>query len=385
MCEFLAHSHELHLISFVTDHEHQSFRYVDMKIFKSWHLVPITTWHRFCNVFSAPHKPLAIAVRRSSRFRRILKMMLLHDSYDVAIMDHMTMWQYEHLLDEVPLVGGSAHDVLSQLWGRKADLSGNGIRRFFLRLERNRVANWEKLALTKCNFVLPHNKKDGEILRILAPETPQCQIQAWYTPCPNLKMSEKVKEPQTVVFWGAMNRSENIDAVRFALREIFPIVRNTVSGAQFIVAGNQSEKLRELRNFRGSGVTGVGYIANIPDFLSSMQIALIPLRLGAGIKIKTLECMAAGVAVVTTPVGIEGVGGQPGKDYLIGETASQLAEHVIRLLRHADDRVQIASNGRNLIRTEHQFELSMRRLDSFLESMSRSRKSLNAGEIFSRT
>jgi glycosyltransferase involved in cell wall biosynthesis len=384
MCEFLARSHELHLISFATDHERESFRHLDMRIFKSWHLVAVTTWRRLCGVLSAPHMPLAIAVRRSSRFRRILKQTLLRHSYDVAIMDHTTMCQYERVLDGVPVVGGSAHDVLSQLWGRKAALSRNCVSRFLGEWEYRRVANWEKSALAKCNFILPHNAKDGELLRALTPEVLQCQIQAWYTPCPDLETSEQSREPLTVVFWGAMNRSENIDAVRFALKEIFPLIRNIVPGTRFIVAGNRSEELAELRQFRGSGVVGVGYIDNIPSFLSSMQVALLPLRLGAGIKIKTLECMAAGVAVVTTPVGIEGVGGLPGQDYLIGESASELAGHVVRLLRNDSERVRIATNGRDLIRAEHQFERSMRKLDSFLKLTSSSQKIPSAGEMLYR-
>jgi glycosyltransferase involved in cell wall biosynthesis len=101
----------------------------------------------------------------------------------------------------------------------------------------------------------------------------------------------------------------------------------------------------------------------VPDLqacLSRMQIALLPLRLGAGIKIKVLEAMAGGLPVVTTPVGAEGINAQQGVHFLVGNTAEELARHTIVLLQNPGLRAQVGERAREFIRGNYDFEKSAR-------------------------
>jgi glycosyltransferase involved in cell wall biosynthesis len=364
ICEFLARKHEVHLLSFVTEDEAQSFRAEDMVIFRSWDLVPVTKWTRLYGALAAPRLPLSVAARFNEGFRRKLKKLLQDRSYDVTILDHTAMWQYRGMLDSGGLVVGSAHDVVSQLWSRRAANAGHPVWRWLSKREYKRVENWERSALRKLDFVSPHCEKDGRLLCALDASVLQCPIQPWHTPAPDTNLT--TREPLSVVFWGAMNRSENVDAVRFAITEIIPRIRAQVPEFMFVVAGSHSDTVNELRGLQTSKVVVTGYVEDIHGLLSRMQVALLPLRLGAGIKIKTLECMAAGVAVVTTPIGIEGIGGLHGKDYLIGESPDALASHVVRLLNSPAECEALGESARKLVRSEHQFAGSMEKFCSFL-------------------
>jgi glycosyltransferase involved in cell wall biosynthesis len=378
ICEFLARKHEVHLLSFITEDEAQSFRPEDMEIFRSCDFVPVTNWTRLYGVLTAPRSPLSVAARFARDFRRKLKRLLKNDSYDVAILDHTAMWQYMDLLDSVPLVGGSAHDVLSQLWSRKAASARHSVWRWLSKREHERVQKWERAALRKLDFVSPHSEKDSRLLCALQPAVVQCPIQPWHTPAPTANSTGPTREPLSVVFWGAMNRSENVDAIRFALSDIIPKIRAQVPESCFFFAGSHSDSLAELKVSRPFKVTATGYVEDIHRFLSRMQVALLPLRLGAGIKVKVLECMAAGVAVVTTPIGIEGVGGEHGKHYMLGESPDELASHVVRLLNSPLECKAIGAMGRELVSAEHQFPAAMERFCSFLNEMHKHKQALVA-------
>jgi hypothetical protein len=85
--------------------------------------------------------------------------------------------------------------------------------------------------------------------------------------------------------------------------------------------------------------------------------------------VKTLECMSAGVAVVTTQVGIEGIGGIPGTHYLLGESPEELADHVVRLLNSPTECASLGSSAQRLVSAEHQFSTSMENFCTFLSAM----------------
>jgi glycosyltransferase involved in cell wall biosynthesis len=376
ICEFLSRKHQVHLLGFVTEDEAQSYRSEDMRIFHYVDLVSVTNWTRLFGVLAAPRLPLSVAARFAPSFRRKLKKLLKDRSYDVAIMDHTAMWQYRDMLNSVPLRGGSAHDVLSQLWSRKASMATHPVSRWLLKREYRRVESWERSALRKLDFVSPHSEKDSHLLNALDSAVPQCPIQPWYTPAPDTNRVTTPRDPFSVVFWGAMNRSENVDAVRYAISEIIPKIRAQVPESCFFVAGSHSDSLQEL--CRPLNIVTTGYLEDVHGFLSRMRVALLPLRLGAGIKVKTLECMSAGIAVVTTPIGIEGIGGVDGKDYLLGKSAEEIAGHVVRLLKSPEECEALGASSRELVRAQHQFAASMEKFSSFLTAMHENKQAVLA-------
>jgi len=120
ICEFLGRRHDIHLLCFGTENELAAFDGQGMEIFHCWDIVKVNQWTRFRAALSSPHLPLSVAVRSSNTFRRKLRHRMQTHRFDVAILDHTAMWRYVNELAGVALCGGSAHDVLSQLWERRA-------------------------------------------------------------------------------------------------------------------------------------------------------------------------------------------------------------------------------------------------------------------------
>ena len=364
ICEFLSRRHDMDLLSFGTENELASFDGQGMGIFHCWDVIPVTRWTRLHGVLSTPQLPLAVAARSSQTFRKRLRHLTQTHRFDAVILDHTAMWQYADQIGPTPIRVGSAHDVLSQAWERKAQRCECALARSFLRMEQKRVYSWEKKSLTKLNLVAPHCDKDGRLLRQMNPLACVIPIRAWFGSLPNTFSNER--ERGSIVFFGAFDRSENCDAAEYAVKQILPLIREQYSDFRFYIAGNHSDKLG--RFVAGlSDVILTGFIEDAPQFLSRMQIALVPLRIGAGVKIKTLECMAAGLSVVTTPVGAEGVEGEDGVHYVLGGTPRELADQTVRLLKEPSISRMIGERAREFVFEAFDFEKELENLCSLID------------------
>jgi len=351
LCRQLARDHQVHLLCLAPLSELKFFRESHMSIFHCWSIVPVTNISRLRGAVTSPRLPLSIAARASRTFREKLQNLLLTGDhvFDVAILDYTPMWQYRSLLGGVPVVGGIAYDVLFQLWGRKAERKNFPFERWLFRKECDRVLGWERTAMAGLDFVSPLSVKDLKLLATLSSVVPQRVIDPVYSVFDKFPPGRDVKQRFSIVFVGAMNRPENVDAVRFAIREILPRVKTRIPDARLWVVGAGSDSPKLSKAMNDPGVIFTGFVEDLAGFLSSMQVALLPLRLGAGIKIKVLECMSAGVAVVTTDVGSEGVQGRHGEHFLVGDNADELAEHVVLLLNSEETRAKMAVKGRAII------------------------------------
>jgi len=373
--EFLAKRHNVHLLCFATEGELGSFHGEGAEIFHCWDALPVNSLARLAGVISSPRLPVSVAARNSRAFRRKLQQLSRTHRFDAVLLDHTAMWQYANHLIDAPLCGGIAHDVLSQLWERRASRAC-GLSTCALRFESKRIRAWESQALSKLDLVVSLSAKDDALLVQLQPEVKRLVIQPWVACAANGgSILRSDRKPKSVVFWGALDRAENVDAVALAVHDIIPRVRDAVPDFRFYVAGSRSEKIRSITDGLPN-VIRTGFVDDICGFLSGMQVGLLPIRQGAGVKIKTLECMAAGVAVVTTPMGAEGIAASHGVHFLIGETAEELASYTVRLLNRPEEARQMGERARDWFASEYDFGRAMAALEYFLVA--------NAGRIAKR-
>jgi len=357
LCRFLAQRHRVDLLSFATATELEDWDRAAMETFSSREVVPITMATRLLGVTLAPRLPMAVAARNKRTFRYAISSAVLSNPPDVVLFDNMAIWQYAGHVNSGVLRVGIAQDVLSQLWTRKAD-TWRGIRALGASVEARRLRRWETSALCKLDLVCALNDKDSQLLSALAEDVRQCVLQPWFSR-PSGTSSFSAAKDNSIVCAGAFDRRENLDAAAFAVTEILPQVAVEHPEYEFHLVGAACEKLpRRIAQYPRVRVEG--FVPDLQACLSRMQIALLPLRLGAGIKIKVLEAMAAGLAVVTTPVGVEGINAQQGVHFLVGTTAEELARHAIVLLQNPGLRVQMGERAREFIQSNYDFEKSAR-------------------------
>lgn len=156
--------------------------------------------------------------------------------------------------------------------------------------------------------------------------------------------------PPMAVFLGSRNNA-NDDAVRWLLAEIWPLVHARRPDARLRILGRAGEA------WGGAvppGVELAGFRPDLATDLAAAALAIAPMRFGSGVKIKVVEALAAGLPVVATPTGADGIEGAPPAALRVAETAPALAEAVLAALaepepaaaRHAARAFATAHHGR---------------------------------------
>lgn len=124
------------------------------------------------------------------------------------------------------------------------------------------------------------------------------------TTAKELRLNSRV-EPNSLIFWGAMNRKENEDAVIDFHRNVFlQLIADGKRFKLYIVGSSPGERVRQLAS---EHVVVTGFIEDPSELFARMAIGVVPLTMGAGVKLKTMELVEAGIPVITTPVGAEGL------------------------------------------------------------------------------
>jgi glycosyltransferase involved in cell wall biosynthesis len=141
-----------------------------------------------------------------------------------------------------------------------------------------------------------------------------------------------IPEEPRLVMTGYLGTPPNVTGALWLCREVLPIVQAAVPAARLdIVGGAPTEEIRRLAE-----LPGVAVHADVPDivpYLSAARVAVVPLVMGSGTRLKALEAFAAGRPVAGTSIGLTGLGVSDGTGALIGDSPADLAERIVRLLR----------------------------------------------------
>ncbi|MCQ3937010.1 MAG: hypothetical protein DPW18_08200 [Chloroflexi bacterium] len=149
--------------------------------------------------------------------------------------------------------------------------------------------------------------------------------------------------PRSLLFVGNFVHAPNVDAARRLVQSIFPAVQGRLPEVQlFIVGAHPPARLRELA---GENVVITGWVPDVTPYLDRAAVFAAPMYLGGGMRIKVLEALAAGKAVVTTPLAIEGLNLADGEVVLAGNDA-EFAERIVRLLKDDEERLSLAGRAR---------------------------------------
>ena len=156
-------------------------------------------------------------------------------------------------------------------------------------------------------------------------------------------------DPPTVLFVGNLSYRPNVDGLRWLVEEVMPAVRTPV---RFIVAGPGSDRLPWLP----ARYEALGYVDDLAPWYAQASVAVAPLLLGSGTRIKILEAWASNVPVVSTSVGVDGLGGEHGKELLIADDPAVFAASIDTVLRSPELGRQLAAAAAAQFAEHHSWE-----------------------------
>ena len=167
-----------------------------------------------------------------------------------------------------------------------------------------------------------------------------------------------------LVFTGAMDYWPNVDAVVWFARDIFPAIRATHAQARFVIVGGRpGQVVRDLAQL--PGVTVTGRVEDVRPWLRHARLAVAPLRIARGVQNKVLEAMAMALPVVASAQAMEGIQAVSGRDLLVAEGATRLAEQIVAILNGAHPGMGAAA--RTAVLGHYAWPDNLRRVDALLD------------------
>jgi len=174
-------------------------------------------------------------------------------------------------------------------------------------------------------------------------------------------------QPGRLAFVGSMDWDPNEDGAAWFLTDIYPRIRLAVPNASFAIVGRRpSPRLRAMAE-KHPNVEITGQVPDVRPHLAKAEVVVVPLRVGGGTRIKIPEAMAMAKAVVSTPIGAEGLPFHDGRQIRIAEQADQFARAVVELLNNVSLRDSIAQAARDEVVNHHGWEPVVAKVEHILE------------------
>jgi glycosyltransferase involved in cell wall biosynthesis len=148
-----------------------------------------------------------------------------------------------------------------------------------------------------------------------------------------------------IVFVGKMDYRPNVDAMLWFADDIWPLIRARKPDASWAIVGQKPHP--RLNRLRGThGITLTGRVESVLPYLSGAGVYIMPFRMGSGTRLKLIEAMAAGLAIVSTPIGAEGFPVNHDKELLLARSATETSAAVLHLLDQPEERRRIGQAAR---------------------------------------
>lgn len=222
---------------------------------------------------------------------------------------------------------------------------------------------YQRMVWRQFDRVQVFTPRDAATVGTLAPELlDRVRVNPFGIDLPPVARPE-LEESDTVAFVGGFAHPPNVDAALWLGGEIMPQLRLRRPGCHLYIVGSQPPPA--VRALAAADITVSGDVPAVEPFLERASVVVAPLRQGGGMRLKVLQAMALGKAVVTTPLGAEGLMTTPLESPLVtGETAEEIVTAVAQLLGHAASRRCLGQQARAFVEEHHTWPAYAQRLDA---------------------
>lgn len=261
----------------------------------------------------------------------------------------------------------STHNIEADIWQRYYENEANGLRRWYIGKQWRKVAQFERRALNWMNGALAVSELDRQCLTQWYPTLPKAVISNGV----DLDYFQPLPQPENrrnLVFTGSMDWRPNQDAARYFVREILPLLRQDRPDLECTFVGRSPPAdIQALAAVPGMHITGT--VEDVRPYVEGAAVYVVPLRIGGGSRLKILEAMAMGRAVVSTTVGAEGLDVIRDQHVLLADDPPTFAESILSLLDDPERCQKLAMEGRRLVEQCYGWDALADRFGDFIREI----------------
>jgi glycosyltransferase involved in cell wall biosynthesis len=164
-------------------------------------------------------------------------------------------------------------------------------------------------------------------------------------------------EAPLLLLTGTFGYGPNRQATEFFAKQVLPLIRRTLPGVRFLIAGGQARTAWAQLGLAACGVEFDSDPADIRPAFRQATVFVVPLLSGGGTRLKILEAMAMGVPIVSTTIGAEGLGCRSDEQLLLADGAEAFAAAVVRMLQQPSLQKALCQNAAEWIKTRYDWKL----------------------------
>jgi sugar transferase (PEP-CTERM/EpsH1 system associated) len=301
--------------------------------------------------------PLPVLNYTTSPMKRALAHLLSRQGFDIIQFESVHLMSYLAIVREAsvraarkrPVVVCDWHNVESELMQRYSQREPGRLRRAYASRTARLMSEFEKRALRDFDAHIAVSQRDADRLRAINPDARIFVIENGVdTDFYSGPHANDESLARRIVFVGSMDYHANIDAAVNFAREVWPQLRERRPELIFTIVGKDpAPEVRGLAQIPGVEVTGT--VDDVRPFYREASVAVVPLKVGGGSRLKILEAMAAGVPVVSTTLGAEGLEVLHDENILIADTSEQLVQAITSVVENKTRRDQLSAAGRELV------------------------------------
>lgn len=269
----------------------------------------------------------------SENYKNALSELLQEKKFDLVQLEGLYVCPYIPLIRKYSdaLIVYRAHNVEFEIWERTVALS-SGLRRWYIKKLANRIRSFEISWINKYDLLVPISPRDGQMLNQLGNHRP---MHVSSTGIDSTKLFPDVKclEYPSLFHLGSLEWSPNQEGLLWFLKTCWPRLNKKFPELRFYVAGRNAPSWL-IYKFKLPGVVYEGEVTDAYQFMNSKAIMVVPLFSGSGMRIKIIEGMALGKAIVSTSIGAEGIGAEHGKNIQIADDGENFIAAIEKLINN---------------------------------------------------
>src|SRR5450432_65869 len=302
--------------------------------------------------------PLPVVNYMAPEMETTIKTILTEVPFDLIHLDSIHMAAYAPMIaraTRAPIVY-DWHNIESEVMRRYSAIVNSPLRKLYAAVTASRLSTLERRLLRDGFGHLVCSEREREQLHQIVPGARIAVIENGVDTIFFSSFEDVPQKRFRLVYVGSMNYLANIEAVTLFVRNVWPLVLTEFPNWRLTVVGsNPTPTVLALSNETNVEVTGT--VPDVRTFYREAVAAIVPLCTGGGTRLKILEAMAAGVPVVSTSLGAEGLGVSPGHNILIADKDEEWLPHLSALSSQNALWRRLAANGRDLVSCRYDWAL----------------------------
>jgi polysaccharide biosynthesis protein PslH len=301
----------------------------------------------FLNLFSS--LPFVAQKYDAPLMREKIREIIQREHIDLVHVDMLPLAAYINEFENLPkiLVNHNVESIRLYRWFRTEP---KPLKKAYLGIQWLKLKTFEQSAMNKFDGCVVVSEIDKKLLLKMGVKSKLFVVPNG-TNTKFFKPSNGKVVGNSVLWIGHMDVHTNKDAVLYFWKDIYPILRRKHPEVKVTFVGTAPPKeIADATKLDGK-VRATGFVEDIRPYINEAAVMVVPIRIGSGTRLKILDAMAMGKAIVSTSVGCEGINVSNGKDILIGDDPEDFANKIVELLKNPDMRTNLEKNAIELAKT----------------------------------